>query len=100
MASAVPTGHRVTAPTLLEGTLAVYRNGVPVVEGTDFAVDGDTLVFTELLNCGRKTGFLGRLQMTTVGIGVYEQVDKVDIHLTRPDGSFALFAELEATASS
>jgi hypothetical protein len=100
MAPATPTGHRVKAPTLLEGALAVYRNGATVTEGNDFTVDGDKLVFVEPLHCGRKTGFLGRLQMTTVGIGVYEQVDKVDIHLTRPDGSVGLFAELEATAGS
>jgi len=100
MADDTPAGHRVTAPQALAGSLAVYRNGAPVVEGVDFAVDGDTLVFVEPLRCGRKTGFLGRLQMTTLGIGVYEKVDKVDVHLTRPDGSFELLAELVATPGS
>jgi len=100
MADDTPAGHRVKAPQALTGSLKVYRNGVPVAEGTDFTVAGDTLTFVEPQRCGRKTGFLGRLQMTTLGIGVYEKVDKVDVHLTRPDGSFELFAELESTPGS
>jgi hypothetical protein len=96
MSDASPIGHRVPRPTGALGTLAVYLNGRPVAEGTDYTVEPDALVFAEPLNTGRKTGFLGRLQMTTIGIGVYEKVDKVDIHCTTPDGDFQMFTELEA----
>lgn len=76
--------------------MAVYRNGAEAREGADYVVEDGCLRFREPLHCGRKTGFLGRMQMTVVGIGVYEQVDRVDVHLTRPDGRFEILAELEA----
>ena len=94
------TSHRVCLPSDLDGTMTVYRNGAEVREGTDFTVRDGCLWFTEPLHCGRKTGLLGRVQMTVVGIGVYEKVDKVDVHLTRPDGSFEIFPDLEATPES
>ena len=93
-------GHRVCVPGGLAGAITVYRNGAEVREGADFAVDGDCLVFAEPLHCGRKTGLLGRVQMTVVGIGVYEKVDKVDIHLTRPDGRLEILSDLEAVPGS
>ena len=100
MAEQTPTGHRVRLPAGVEGAMAVYRNGAEVREGSDFEVEDGCLVFREPLHCGRKTGFLGRMQMTVVGIGVYEKVDKIDIHLTRPDGRFEIFPDLEATPES
>lgn len=95
-----PTCHRVRLPADAEGTLTVYKNGAEVREGVDFAVEDGYLVFTEPLHRGRKTGLLGRMQMTVVGIGVYEKVDKIDIHLTRPDGRFEIFSELEPEPES
>lgn len=88
-------GHRVPRPEGAVGSLAVYRNGHEVVEGVDFALTDDHLVFREPLH-NQATGFLGRLQMTTVGIGVYDKVDTVDIHVTAPDGSFRLYPDLKA----
>jgi len=89
------TGHRVPRPEGAVGTLAVYLNGHEVAEGVDFDLTDDHLVFREALH-NQATGFLGRLQMTTVGIGVYDRVDKVDIHATTPDGEFRLYSELKA----
>ena len=91
------TSRCVRLPADSDGTLAVYRNGAEVREGTDFTVHDGCLWFTEPLHCGRKTGLLGRVQMTVVGIGVYEKVDKVDVHLTHPDGRFEIFPDLVAT---
>ncbi len=95
-----PTSHRVNLPAGVEGSMTVYRNGAEVREGADYTVEEGCLRFTEPLHCGRKTGLLGRVQMTVVGVGVYEKVDKIDIHLTRPDGRFEIFPDLVATPES
>ncbi len=87
-------GHRVPRPAGAVGTLTVYLNGREVKEGVDFELEPDALVFREPLY-NLKTGFLGRLQMTTIGIGVYDRVDKIDIHCTTPDGEFRMYPELE-----
>jgi len=88
-------GHRVPLPEGAEGRMEVYLNGHPVTEGVDYHVADGHLVFREALH-NQATGFLGRLQMTTVGIGVYDKVDNVDIHATAPDGEFRMFTELKA----
>ena len=92
----VPTGHRVLLPNGADGSLLVFVNGKQLAEGADFEVVEGALVFTQPLHVGRKTGFLGRLQMTTVGVGVYEKIDKVDVHSTGADGSFRVFSDLVA----
>lgn len=92
----VPTGRRVLLPNGAEGSLMVFVNGKQLAEGADFEVLEGALVFTQPLHVGRKTGFLGRLQMTTVGVGVYEKIDKVDVHSTGADGSFRVFSDLVA----
>jgi hypothetical protein len=38
--------------------------------------------------------------MTTVGIGVYNKIDDVDIHATLPNGSLKIFTELHAIPNS
>jgi hypothetical protein len=48
------------------------------------------------LNCGRRTSLLGKLQMSLLGIGLYEKIDKIDVHETLPTGAFRLHAELTA----
>ena len=101
MAAPTPTfGHRVEATDRLEGAMAVYKNGVEVSEGADFTRDGTALMFHEPLQCGRKIGVLGRLQMAVVGVGLYERIDRIDIHLTGADGRVALFTELAAKPGS
>ena len=96
MSEDVPTGHRVLLPDGAAGSRMVFVNGKEMTAGIDFTVDHGALVFTEPLHVGRKTGFLGRLQMTTVGVGVYEKIDKVDVHATGTDGSFRVFSDLVA----
>ncbi len=100
MANDVPSGHRVLLPADATGSLMVFVNSRQVHEGVDFDVVDGALVFREALNVGRKTGFLGRLQMTTVGVGVYEMIDKVDVHVTGPDGSSRILSELSAELDS
>lgn len=78
----------------------VFVNARQVHEGVDFDVVDSALVFHKALNVGRKTGFLGRLQMTAVGVGVYEKIDKVDVHVTGPDGSLRILSELSAEPDS
>ncbi len=87
-------------PADATGSLMVFVNSRQVHEGVDFDVVDGALVFREALNVGRKTGFLGRLQMTTVGVGVYEMIDKVDVHVTGPDGSSRILSELNAELDS
>ncbi len=57
----------------------VYVNGVPQVEGTDFRVEGRTLVFDREL---KTEGKLGLLRWTSIFIGIagtYRQDDSVDV---------------------
>ncbi|MSO46674.1 MAG: hypothetical protein EXQ67_01100 [Thermoleophilia bacterium] len=96
MSEEVPTGHRVLLPDGADGALMVFVNGKQMTESVDFDVVDGALVFTVPLHVGRKTGFLGRLQMTMVGVGVYEAIDKVDVHATGADGSFCVFSDLVA----
>lgn len=91
-----PQGHRVHLPPGIEGTIEVYRDGVPVQEGVDFHREEDALVFRVPLNCGRRTSFIGKIQMSLLGIGLYEKIDKIDIHETLPTGAFRLHSELTA----
>ncbi len=100
MADDVPLGHRVSLQGAATASVLVFVNAKQVHEGVDFdVVDGD-LVFREALRVGRKTGFLGRLQMTTAGIGVYEKVDAVDVHVTGADGAFRMYSDLRAIVGS
>lgn len=100
MSDSVPVGRRVAIPAGIEGTLEVFRNGVPVQEGVDFHVDDGDLVFRVPLACGRPTGLLGKIQMTLLGIGLYEQIDKVDIHATGPNGAVRIASELTGIPES
>jgi hypothetical protein len=100
MADDTPTGHRVLLPKGAEGNLAVFKNGATMTEGVDFVREADALVFTQPLNVERKAGLLARIQMTTVGIGVYKKIDDVDIHATLPNGSLKIFTELRAVPGS
>lgn len=100
MAGDTPTGHRVPIPEGAEGSLLVFKNGAVVHEGADYAREPDALVFVEPLNVTPNPGLLARIQMTAVGIGVYNKIDDIDIHATRPDGSLRIFTELHAIPGS
>ncbi|MGI9116878.1 MAG: hypothetical protein ACR2JV_04490 [Gaiellales bacterium] len=100
MADDTPTGRRVLIPEGADGSFLVFKNGAVVQEGVDFDREPDALVFREPLNVAPNPGLLARIQMTTVGIGVYNKIDDVDIHATRPDGSLRIFTELHAIPGS
>jgi hypothetical protein len=100
MAEVPETGRRVELPPGAEGDFAVYLNGREVREGDDFERTADALVFHEPLQISRKTGLLGRIQMTTVGIGVYDRIDSVDVHASLPNGEVRTFADLHAIPGS
>jgi hypothetical protein len=73
------TGTRVRLPADVTRPFEVYVNGVPQVEGTDFRVEGRTLVFEREL---RSEGKLGFWRWTSIVIGVagtYRQNDSVDV---------------------
>lgn len=100
MADDTPTGHRVPLPKGAEGSFLVFKNGATMTEGVDFVREADALVFTEPLHAAPNPGLLARIQMTTVGIGVYNKMDDVDIHATLPNGSLKIFTELHAIPGS
>jgi hypothetical protein len=74
-----PTRTRVRLPADLTRPFEVFVNGVPQVEGTDFDIEGRTLVFTRELRSEGKLGFW-RWTSIFVGIaGTYRQDDSVDV---------------------
>ena len=97
----IPPGKAgVSIPEGAEGSFLVFKNGAVAREGTDYVREADALVFTEPLNVTPNPGLLARIQMTTVGIGVYNKIDDIDIHATLPDGSLRIFTELHAVPGS
>jgi len=72
-------GTRVRLPSDLMRPFEVYVNGVPQAEGSDFHVEGRTLVFEREL---RTEGKLGFWRWTSIFVGVagtYRQDDSVDV---------------------
>ena len=73
------SGTRVRLPADVTRPFEVYVNGVPQTEGTDFRVEGRTLVFDSELRSEGKLGFW-RWASILVGIaGTYRQNDSVDV---------------------
>jgi len=58
-------------------------NGVPQVEGSDFRVEGRTLVFERELRTEGKLGFWRWLSMWVGVAGTYRQNDSVDVAYER-----------------
>ena len=72
-------GTRVRLPADVVRPFEVYVNGVPQVEGTDYEIEGRTLVFRDQLRTEGKLGFW-RWTSILVGIaGTYRQNDSVDV---------------------
>lgn len=68
---------RVSLPPHIDGPFQVFLNGVLQTPGTDFAVDGRTLVFDRVLRkdkISRWRWFLGAW-----GVGTYRQDDSIDV---------------------
>lgn len=79
----VPSGAReatrVRLPADVTRPFEVFVNGVPQAEGTDFEIEGRTLLFSRALRSEGKLGFW-RWASIFVGIaGTYRQNDSVDV---------------------
>ena len=63
----------------MTGYFEVFVNGVPQVEGKDFARDGRTLVFDRPLAREGRLGMVRWLSMLLGVAGTYRQNDSVDV---------------------
>ena len=72
-------GTRVRLPGDLARPFEVYVNGVPQGEGSDFRIEGRTLVFERELRVEGELGFWRWLSMWVGVAGTYRQNDSVDV---------------------
>ncbi len=81
----VSLGHRsrVRLPAEAHPPFEVYVNGIPQREGSDFEIDGATLVFDRSLEREGKLGFMRWLSMLLGIAGTYRKNDTVDVIYTR-----------------
>ena len=70
---------RVELPSYARGSLEVFVNGVPQVEGRDYRRDGDALVFERSLAKEGKLGAIRWLSMLLGVAGTYRPNDTVDV---------------------
>jgi hypothetical protein len=70
---------RVALPPHVGEPFEVFVNGVPQIEGTDYRVEGRTLVFDRTLEREGRLGFWRWLSMFLGVAGTYRQNDTVDI---------------------
>jgi hypothetical protein len=70
---------RVEVPPYVTGEFEVFVNGVPQVEGRDFARNGRALVFNRSLAKEGKLGTMRWLSMLLGVAGTYRQNDSVDV---------------------
>jgi hypothetical protein len=83
----------VPLPKAVREPFEVYVSGVPQQAGTDYAVDGRTLVFERALRKDKVSGW--RWFLGAWGVGTYRQNDSVDVRWTDPDGTPRLREGLE-----
>jgi hypothetical protein len=74
---------RVRLPADVVRPFEVYVNGVAQEEGTDFRIDGRTLVFDRALKTEGKLGFWRWLSLWVGIAGTYRQNDSVDVAYRR-----------------
>ena len=84
---------RVRLPPDVTKPFEVYVNGVPQAEGTDFRVEGRTLVFERDLRTEGRLGFWRWLSMWVGIAGTYRQNDSVDVTYQR-DGKPVVASKL------
>ena len=72
-------GTRVRLPADVVRPFAVYVNGIAQAEGSDYRVDGRTLVFARELKTEGKLGFWRWLSLWVGIAGTYRQNDSVDV---------------------
>ncbi len=74
-----PQGTRVRLPPDVARPFEIYVNGVPAEEGSDFRIEGRTLVFERELRREGKLGVWRWLSMWVGVAGTYRQNDSVDV---------------------
>lgn len=79
----LPGRTRVRLPADVVRPFDVFVNGVPQEEGSDFRVDGRTLVFDRPLRSEGKLGFWRWLSISVGVAGTYRQNDSVDVAYKR-----------------
>jgi hypothetical protein len=70
---------RVALPAHVTAPFEVFVNGVPQREGSDFRIEGRTLVFARSLEREGRLGFWRWLSMFLGIAGTYRQNDTVDV---------------------
>jgi hypothetical protein len=76
-------GTRVRLPADVVRPFQVFVNAVQQKEGTDYRVDGRTLVFDRELKSEGQLGFWRWLSMSVGIAGTYRQNDSVDVAYQR-----------------
>jgi len=76
-------GTRVRLPADVVRPFGVYVNGIAQVEGTDYQVEGRTLVFERELKTEGKLGVWRWLSLWVGIAGTYRQNDSVDVTYKR-----------------
>src|SRR5690349_21400509 len=67
----------VRLPPRVRGPFEVYLNGVPQSEGSDYVIEGRTLVFERELKKDKISGW--RWFLGAWGVGTYRQNDSIDV---------------------
>ena len=80
MGEAQSVKSAVRIPRSAEPPFAVFVNGVQQVQGTDYRVEGEMLVFSKHLEKEGKLGFWRWLSMALSIAGFYGKNDSVDVH--------------------
>ena len=72
-------GSKVTLPTGAERPIAVFVNGVPQVEGEDFTIEKETIVFARPILKEEPVGLI-RWTIMLIGLwGTYRTHETVDV---------------------
>ena len=86
----------VELPPGAEPPYAVFVNGVRQTEGSDYRVEGRSLVFDRQLAKEGKLGFRRWAQMFLSIVGTFRRHDSVDVQYRR-DGDARVATDLEVT---
>jgi hypothetical protein len=86
----------VRLPASVRAPFVVYVNGVRQVQGTDYRVRGQELLFDRELVKERRLGFW-RWFLGAWGIGSYGRNDQVDVSWSTEDGSPRVAHALDIT---
>lgn len=76
-------GTRVRLPADVVRPFEVFVNGVGQAEGTDYRIEGRTLVFERVLKTEGSLGFWRWLSLWVGIAGTYRQNDSVDVAYQR-----------------